>query len=191
MAGGSTDAAGVLYGMNQLYELGLSRRELMERGSRLGADVPYCLMRGTALAEGIGEKLTALPPMVKCPVIIAKPPINVSTKYVYENLVLDERTIHPDIDQLMKGIAAQDMQTIALHMGNVLESVTIHKYPEIAQIKEVLLAAGAVNAMMSGSGPSVFALFDQIQTARAAMEKILESGLAKQVFLTDIYNNRR
>lgn len=191
MAGGSTDAAGVLYGMNQLYELGLSKRELMERGSRLGADVPYCLMRGTALAEGIGEKLTALPPMVKCPVIIAKPPVNVSTKYVYENLALNERTIHPDIDQLMKGIAAKDLQMIALNMGNVLESVTIHKYPEIAQIKEVLLAAGAVNAMMSGSGPSVFALFDQIQTARAAMEKILESGLAKQVFLTDIYNNRR
>ena len=92
MAGGSTDAAAVLYGMNRMFELGLSKEELMQRGVKIGADVPYCIMRGTALAEGIGEQLTALPPMVKCPILIAKPQISVSTKFVYENLKLDENT---------------------------------------------------------------------------------------------------
>ena len=108
MAGGSTDAAAMLYAMNQLYDLGLSRRELMKRGVQIGADVPYCLMRGTALAEGIGEKLTQLPPMIKCPVLIAKPSISVSTKFVYQNLKLDEQTNHPDIDALMKDIREKD-----------------------------------------------------------------------------------
>ena len=101
MAGGSTDAAAVLYGMNRIFDLGLSKEDLMTRGVKLGADVPYCIMRGTALAEGIGEKLSALPPMVKCPVLIAKPQIGVSTKFVYENLKLDKDTVHPDIDGLI------------------------------------------------------------------------------------------
>ncbi|MCI5620301.1 MAG: 4-(cytidine 5'-diphospho)-2-C-methyl-D-erythritol kinase [Lachnospiraceae bacterium] len=191
MAGGSTDAAGVLYGMNQMFHLGMSRKDLMERGVKLGADVPYCLMRGTALAEGIGEKLTSLPPMVKCPVVIAKPQISVSTKYVYEHLVLNENTKHPDIDQLISDIKAKDLDAIASHMGNVLESVTIDKYPEIAKIKDVLLENEAKNAMMSGSGPTVFALYDEEEKARRAVERLRETGLAKQVFVTDIYNNRR
>ncbi|MGN0343217.1 MAG: 4-(cytidine 5'-diphospho)-2-C-methyl-D-erythritol kinase [Roseburia sp.] len=191
MAGGSTDAAGVLYGMNQMFELGLSRKDLMERGVKLGADVPYCLMRGTALAEGIGEKLTSLPPMVKCPVVIAKPQISVSTKYVYEHLVLDENTEHPDIDQLISDIKAKDLDAIAAHMGNVLESVTIHKYPEIAEIKDVLMQNGAKNAMMSGSGPTVFALYGDEDAARRAVEALKKTGLARQTFVTDIYNNRR
>ena len=134
MAGGSTDGAAMLYGMNQLYDLGLSRKELMERGLKLGADVPYCLMRGTALAEGIGEKLTQLPPMVKCPVLIAKPPISVSTKFVYQNLKLDEHTMHPDIDALVQDIRNKDLDGVCAHMGNVLESVTIPEYPVIDHI---------------------------------------------------------
>lgn len=191
MAGGSTDAAGVLYGMNQMFDLGLSRKELMERGVKLGADVPYCLMRGTALAEGIGEKLTSLPPMVKCPVVIAKPQISVSTKYVYEHLVLDENTKHPDIDGLIGAIKKKDLDEIASLMGNVLESVTIEKYPEIAKIKDVLLENGAKNALMSGSGPTVFALYESEKQAHKAVDRLKETGLAKQVFVTDIYNNRR
>lgn len=117
MAGGSTDAAAMLYAMNQLYDLGLSRRELMKRGVQIGADVPYCLMRGTALAEGIGEKLTQLPPMIKCPVLIAKPSISVSTRFVYQNLKLDEQTNHPDIDALMKDIREKDFDGVCAHMG--------------------------------------------------------------------------
>lgn len=191
MAGGSTDAAGVLYGMNELFELGLKRRDLMERGVQLGADVPYCLMRGTALAEGIGEKLTPLAPMVKCPVVIAKPQVSVSTKYVYENLKLDDTTKHPDIDRLIGDIRNKDLPAIAAHMGNLLETVTAVRYPEIERIKDQMRENGALNAMMSGSGPTVFGLFDDIDKAKAAASAVRESGLAKQVFVTDIYNNRR
>lgn len=191
MAGGSTDAAAVLYGMNRMFELGLSRAQLMQFGAKLGADVPYCVMRGTALAEGIGEKLTALPPMVKCPVLIAKPPISVSTKFVYENLRLNEKTLHPDIDKLEAAIKKRELSEIAGAMGNVLESVTIPNYPVIAEIKENMIEHGALNAMMSGSGPTVFGLFEKESTAAAAYEAIRESGLAKQVYLTSIYNNAR
>lgn len=191
MAGGSTDAAAVLYGMNRIFELGLTKEQLMERGVKIGADVPYCIMRGTALAEGIGEKLTKLPPMVKCPVLIAKPQISVSTKFVYENLKLNDNTIHPDIDRLVADISEGDLIRIAVDMGNVLETVTIPEYPVIAEIKENMMQNGAVNAMMSGSGPTVFGLFADESTAVKAYEAMKESNLAKQVYLTSIYNNAR
>ena len=191
MAGGSTDAAAVLYGMNRMFELGLSKEELMQRGVKIGADVPYCIMRGTALAEGIGEQLTALPPMVKCPILIAKPQISVSTKFVYENLKLDEDTQHPDIDALIQNIRKKDLPAIAGSMGNLLETVTAKKYPEIEKIKELMRENGALNAMMSGSGPTVFGLFDEPETAKMAAAIVRQSGLARQVFVTEIYNNRR
>lgn len=191
MAGGSTDAAAVLYGMNRMFELGLSKEELMQRGVKIGADVPYCIMRGTALAEGIGEQLTALPPMVKCPILIAKPQISVSTKFVYENLKLDENTVHPDIDRLVEDIRRKDFAAITSDMGNVLETVTIPNYPVIAEIKEHMMEHGAAGAMMSGSGPTVFGLFDDKEKAVAAYEAMQASGLAKQVYLTSIYNNMR
>ena len=191
MAGGSTDAAAVLYGMNQIFDLGLTREELMERGVKIGADVPYCIMRGTALAEGIGEQLTALPPMVKCPILIAKPQISVSTKFVYENLKLDENTVHPDIDRLVEDIRRKDLAAITSDMGNVLETVTIPNYPVIAEIKEHMMEHGAAGAMMSGSGTTVFGLFDEKEKAVAAYEAMQASGLAKQVYLTSIYNNMR
>ena len=191
MAGGSTDGAAVLYGMNKLFGLGLSRQDLMQRGVKLGADVPYCVMRGTALAEGIGEELTALPPMVKCPVLIAKPQISVSTRFVYENLKLDDTTPHPDIDRLVEDIKNKDLQAIAGDMGNVLETVTIPNYPVIAQIKEHMMEHGAVGAMMSGSGPTVFGLFDNEAAAVSAYEAMRGTDMAKQVYLTSIYNNAR
>lgn len=191
MAGGSTDAAAVLYGLNRMFELGLSKEELMQRGVKIGADVPYCIMRGTALAEGIGEKLTALPPMVKCPVLIAKPQISVSTKFVYENLRLDENTVHPDIDRLVEDIRQKNLAAVTADMGNVLETVTIPNYPVIAEIKEHMMVHGAAGAMMSGSGPTVFGLFDDKEKAVAAYEAMQASGLAKQVYLTSIYNNMR
>lgn len=191
MAGGSTDAAAVLYGMNRIFGLGLSREDMMQRGLALGADVPYCVMRGTALAEGIGEELTALPPMVKCPVLIAKPQLSVSTKFVYENLKLNEKTVHPDIDRLVADIKAKDLHAIAADMGNVLETVTIPNYPVIAEIKEHMMEHGAINSMMSGSGPTVFGLFENEDKAVAAYDAMRASGLAKQVYLTSIYNNVR
>ncbi len=191
MAGGSTDAAAMLFGMNRIFELGLTKKQLMERGVKIGADVPYCIMRGTALAEGIGEELSALPPMVKCPVLIAKPQISVSTKFVYQNLKLDDDTIHPDIDLLIDDIKAKDLYSIAKHMGNVLETVTIPNYPVIDEIKQHMMVHGAVGAMMSGSGPTVFGLFDDEETAKAAFKAMRSSELAKQVYLTSIYNNRK
>lgn len=191
LAGGSTDGAAVLYGLNHLFGLGLSRQELMDRGVNLGADVPYCVMRGTALAEGIGEKITPLPPMVKCPVLIAKPQISVSTRFVYENLKLNAETEHPDIDRLIEDIRDKNLGAIAADMGNVLETVTIPNYPVIADIKRHMTEHGAVGAMMSGSGPTVFGLFDDEETAAQACQAMRESGLAKQVYLTSIYNNAR
>ena len=191
MAGGSTDAAAMLIGVNRLFSLGLTKRELMERGVQIGADVPYCIMRGTALAEGIGEALSPLPPMVKCPVLIAKPSISVSTKFVYQNLKLDDTTIHPDIDRLIDDIKAKNLHDIAAHMGNVLETVTIPNYPVIDEIKKHMLSNGAVGAMMSGSGPTVFGLFDDENTAKKAYKAMRSSHLARQVYLTSVYNNRK
>ena len=191
MAGGSSDAAAVLYGMNRMFHLGLSLEELMERGVKIGADVPYCLMRGTALAEGIGEQLTKLSPVPQCKILIAKPAISVSTKFVYENLKLDENTVHPDIDLLIQDIEMKNLADMAAHMGNVLESVTIPNYPVIAQIKEQMIKDGALNAMMSGSGPTVFGIFDDKEKAEVAYKRMREGNLAKQVYLTEVYNNGR
>ena len=191
MAGGSTDAAAMLIGVNRLFSLGLTKRQLMERGVQIGADVPYCIMRGTALAEGIGEALSPLPPMVKCPVLIAKPSISVSTKFVYQNLKIDDTTIHPDIDRLIDDIKAKSLHDIAAHMGNVLETVTIPNYPVIDEIKKHMLSNGAVGAMMSGSGPTVFGLFDDEDTAKKAYKAMRSSHLARQVYLTSVYNNRK
>lgn len=191
MAGGSTDGAAVLYAMNEMFELGLSKQMLMDRGVKLGADVPYCIMRGTALAEGIGEKLTQLPPMVKCPVLIAKPQISVSTRYVYEHLQLSDQSVHPNIDKLVEKIREKDLEQIGAAMGNILETVTIPEHPEIEAIKSCMIKAGAVNAMMSGSGPTVFGLYATREEAKRATEAVREQGIARQVFVTEIYNNRR
>lgn len=190
MAGGSSDAAAVLYGMNQMFGLRLSWEELKKRGVKIGADVPFCLIRGTALAEGIGEQLTSLPPAPTCPVLLAKPPISVSTKFVYENLKLDGETVHPDIDGICGAIRGGDLRAMAARMGNVLETVTCSQYPVIGQLKELMKAHGALNAMMSGSGPTVFGLFEEKETAERAKQAIREQGLAKQVYLTEMFQNR-
>ena len=191
LAGGSSDAAAVLVGMNRIFNLGLKQNKLMELGLKIGADVPFCIMRGTALAEGIGEKLTALPPMPKCPVLIAKPAISVSTKAVYEGLKLYDGMEHPDIDGVMEGIQQKDLKGVASHMGNILETVTIPMYPVIEDIKKLMLENGALNAMMSGSGPTVFGLFPNEKEIRRAYEALKQSGLAKNVYTSDIDNNRR
>lgn len=191
MAGGSSNAAAVLFGINRMFSLGLSTEELMERGVTLGADVPYCIMRGTVLAEGIGEELTPLPPMPKCYVLIAKPPISVSTKLVYEKLDSHEIENHPDIDGILEGLQEANLEKIASRMGNVLEKVTIEEYPVIAKIKDMMKEHGALNAMMSGSGPTVFGLFDNKEVARAVADKIRKSKLAKQVYVTNVHNARR
>lgn len=191
MAGGSSNAAAVLHGINRMFRLGLSAEELMERGVTLGADVPYCIMRGTVLAEGIGEILTPLPPLPKCYVLLAKPPISVSTKLVYEKLDSHEIEEHPDIDGILEGLENQDLKKITECMGNVLEKVTIEEYPVIEEIKDVMKAEGALNAMMSGSGPTVFGIFDDKNLARKAAAAIKKKGLAKQAYVANVHNIRR
>lgn len=191
LAGGSSNAAAVLYGMNWMFGLKLSKRSLMEKGVKLGADVPYCLMRGTVLAEGIGEKLTPLPSIPKCVVLVAKPPVSVSTKVVYEALDAKEVVTHPDIDGLIAGLKEGSLSQIAASMGNVLEDVTIPLYPVIEKIKDEMKAAGALNAMMSGSGPTVFGLFNNKAEARVAQERIRQKALAKQVYVTNVHGGGR
>lgn len=189
MAGGSSDAAATLVGMNRLFHCGLSKEKLMELGVQIGADVPYCVLRGTALAEGIGEKLTVLPPMPDCWILIGKPGISVSTKYVYTTLDLNTDTVHPDIDGMKKALEDGNLYGITERMGNVLQDVTIPAYPEVERIKEQMKTLGAVNAMMSGSGPTVFGIFDNEEKAQEACQKLWESGSCQQVFLTVPFNN--
>lgn len=191
MAGGSSNAAAVLFGMNRMFDLGLSEKELMERGVKLGADVPYCVMRGTVLAEGIGEVLTRLPSCPRCYVLLAKPSISVSTKMVYEKLDAKEITEHPNIEGILQGLTMENIYRVAANMGNVLEQVTIPQYPVIDEIKKVMRRNGALNAMMSGSGPTVFGLFEDRQEARYAADLIREQKLAKQIYVTSIHQARR
>lgn len=189
MAGGSSDAAATMVGINRMFRLGLTVDELMERAVAIGADVPYCIMRGTALAEGIGEKLTPLSPIPPCYILIGKPGISVSTKFVYDNLHANELTHHPNINGIMNALNKQDLNQLAKHMENVLEIVTITKYPVIEDIKNHMKAHGALNALMSGSGPTVFGIFDDEWTAQHACKELRKSRLAKQVFLTSPHIN--
>ena len=188
MAGGSSDAAAAFVGVNRLFRLGLSEEELMMRAVQVGADVPYCVMRGTALAEGIGEKLTRLPGLPKCYVLVGKPGINVSTKTAYENLNLEGIGKHPDIDGLIGAIRNNDLYAMASRMENVFEPGIIRQYPVIGNIKNLMEEKGALKAVMSGSGPTVFGIFDNRDKMAAAARSLRKSGLAKTVFATDIYN---
>ena len=187
MAGGSTDAAAALHGLNDLFELGYSLERLQAIGVKLGADIPYCLMGGTALSEGIGEILTELPAPPSCVLVVARPDIDVSTRFVYENLHADTLTCHPDIDGMEAAIRSGSLDGITKRMGNVLETVTVREYPVIDGIKELMKAAGAENALMSGSGPTVFGIFTEESKARTAAEQILERSLAGQVFVTGFH----
>ncbi|MCD8378871.1 MAG: 4-(cytidine 5'-diphospho)-2-C-methyl-D-erythritol kinase [Lachnospiraceae bacterium] len=184
MAGGSTDAAATLLGLNELFGLHYTKEELKALGVKIGADVPYCIQGGTALAEGIGEILSPLPAPPAAHLLIAKPDIDVSTAFVYRNLHLEAVTKHPDIDGMIAALHAQDLKGITDRLGNVLETVTVPAYPVIAQIKEKMISHGAQGALMSGSGPTVFGIFEREEDAQGAAEEIRTQGLAGQVFVT-------
>lgn len=187
MAGGSSDAAAALVGINRLFKLGLSEKELMDRAVSIGADVPYCVMRGTALAEGIGEKLTKIAQVPRCYVLVGKPGINVSTKAAYESLELDKIKDRPDIDGMIRDIENGDLYAMTSKMGNVFEPGIIARYPVIQQIKDLMEENGALKAMMSGSGPTVFGIFDEKEKMEKAAAILRESKLAKTVFATQVY----
>lgn len=188
MAGGSADAAAALRGVNELFDLGYSLTELQALGVGLGADIPYCLAGGTMLSEGIGEILTPLPAPPAAHLVIAKPDINVSTAFVYGNLHADRLAWHPDIDGMIAALQKGDLDGITDRLGNVLETVTVKAHPVIEQIKELLRKQGAENALMSGSGPTVFGIFKEKETAARAAEAVERGRLAKQIFVTTFYN---
>lgn len=187
MAGGSSDAAAAFVGVNRLFHLGLSQEELMKRAVQVGADVPYCVMRGTALAEGIGEKLTRLPDLPDCYILIGKPGINVSTRTAYENLDLNEIRRRPDIDGMICDIKNKDLYSMTGKMENVFEPGIMAKYPVIREIRDLMEKQGALKAMMSGSGPTVFGIFDDAGKMQNAARALKKSGLAKTVFATRTY----
>ena len=190
MAGGSSNAAAALIGMNTLFETGLEDKQLMELGLKLGADVPYCIMGGTALAEGIGDILTPLPPMPNCYVLIAKPKINVSTPTVFKDLDISKIYKRPDTNKVIQAIAQRDINTVASNMCNVLETVTVKKYPVITTIKKTMLEYGAQGAIMSGSGPTVFGLYYSKDKAYKTARKLKLEYLVGDVFVTTMHNRK-
>ena len=186
MAGGSTDAAATLKGVNELFQLGASEERLMELGVRIGADVPYCVMGGTALAEGIGEKLTRLSAAPQCVLLVVKPDLNVSTKDVYTALDALPDYAHPDIDGMVEAIQNGNLNGVISRLGNVLEPVTVEQCPAVAEIRKLMDTHGAKGSLMSGSGPTVFGIFDDIETAERAKEMICgdKACMVKQSFVT-------
>ena len=187
LAGGSADAAAVLEGLNTELKLGLSTEELMKLGVKIGADVPYCIMKGTALAEGIGDKLTRLKSMVNYPIVLAKPKESISTGLVYSKLDLDNIN-HPDIDSVAEAINNEDAFGIASHMGNVLETVTIPMLPVVSDIKKIMMDNKALGSMMSGSGPTVFGIFPNEHQASRALSAVKKSGACECALITYVYN---
>lgn len=184
MAGGSADCAAVLRGVNQLFQLGLTDEQLQEYGVKLGADVPYCIVGGTKRAQGIGEILTDLPTPPKCYVIIAKPDAFVSTKFVYSHIRPAQIENHPDIDGIIESIKAGDLYGMCEKIANVMEDVTIPEYPIIQKVKDILKSNGAVNALMSGSGPTVFGIYDDEEKAKHSMDALSGKEFVSQLYLT-------
>lgn len=188
LAGGSGNGAAVIKGMNKLFELHLSMEKMMKLGEQLGSDVPYCLMEGTALAKGRGEILTQLEPCPQFYVLLAKPDISVSTASVYKNLDLKMVKEHPNTNAVLTAIANGDKNGISTGLCNVLETVTIHQRPIVNEIKDFISKQGSCGVLMSGSGPTVFALFDKKEIAQEAGKKVREKFNIKDVYVTEIYN---
>ena len=189
MAGGSSDCATTLMGINEIFDLKLSKEDLMKRGVKLGADVPYCVLGKTAIAEGIGEILTPLPTPPECHVIIAKPPVSVSTAFVYGHIRPNEITKRPDIDGMAEAIKNGDLYKMSSLLYNVMEDVTVPEYPIIADIKKVMLENGALNSIMSGSGPTVFGIYDNLEKAENTMKLLKKLNLTEQLYLTKFIQN--
>lgn len=191
MAGGSSDCAAAIKAVNRLYDLNLTELQMREIGVRFGADVPYCIMGGTVRAEGIGERLTPLPDTPWCHVLLVKPPIRVSTKLVYENLHANSLTRHPDMDGIAAAIEDRDLKGMAEKLENVLETVTVSEFPVIQEIKEQLEQLGAVRALMSGSGPTVYGIFTDGRKAKRACEILRLKMQRNLVFLTSVVNRNK
>lgn len=183
MAGGSTDGAAAFHAMRELYRLDIKDEALMELGVRLGADIPYCILAKTARSEGIGEVLTVVPSLPACHVVVAKPAVSVSTKMVYENLHANELAYHPDVDGMVEALEKGSLAGVTARMENVLETVTTKLYPQIEEIKQTMKQGGAENAIMSGSGPTVFGIFTDLQMAEPVADKIRQDYGLEEVYV--------
>ena len=189
LGGGSADCATAIFAMNRLFGLGLSKAAMLSYCRELGSDIPFCLLRGTALASGVGDELTPLPPPPDFYILLATPPISVSTAFVYRNLDLAAITDRPDTKAAVRAITDGDLPGLAAQFKNVLETVTLKHFPRVAAIKERLAGTDAVGVLMSGSGPTVFAAYtDRAKAAGAAGIMKTELGL-KEVFVTRLFNN--
>lgn len=186
LAGGSTDAALTLKLLNKAWNLKLSKSEILDAGKKLGSDVPFCIQGGTALAEGLGDKLTPLSGIPECLILLAKPSVSISTKEVYQGLVLEDIAKRPDIKEMARCIEKGDLNGIASNMCNVLETVTVKKCPQIIELKEKLLEYGALGSMMSGSGPTVFGIFKESASAYNAYDHIKD--MVSEVFVVKTIN---
>lgn len=184
LAGGSSDAAAVIKGLNLLYGTGLTQREMCEIGLKCGADVPYCIVAGTCRAKGIGEKLTKLPSFAGVYIVLVVPDFFVSTAWAYKNYDLNKTDEKPCTEELISYIRGRDIKNTAERMVNVLESVTAKKHPEIQEIKNDIKKSGACGSVMSGSGPSVFGLFENEEKARIAFSVIREKYNRSYLTLT-------
>lgn len=188
LAGGSTDAASVLKLLNKVWDLKLSKAELMDAGKKLGADVPFCIQGGTCLAEGLGEKLTVIKSIPDCYILLAKPNVGVSTKDVYQGLKHQEVEERPNIPAILQAIENQNLREISSFMGNVLETVTTKMHPIIVELKQKLIENGAVGSLMSGSGPTVFGIFEDMTTAYGAYDNI--KTLVNEIFVVKTFDGR-
>ncbi|MCM0649756.1 4-(cytidine 5'-diphospho)-2-C-methyl-D-erythritol kinase [Clostridium swellfunianum] len=171
LAGGSTDAAAVLKGMRSIFEINIDNEELMELGLKIGADVPYCILGGTALCEGIGEKITQLKSFSNHIMIVVKPSFGVSTKEVYQGLDISKIYKHPDTERLIQAVENNDLKYVCNNMKNILENVTLRKHGILKDIKNEMIRMGALGTMMSGSGPTIFSFFDDMVKAQHCFEK--------------------
>ena len=182
LAGGSTDCAAVLKIMNKLFNINADNKTLMELGVKLGADVPYCIEGGTAICEGIGEVITPLKPFKNHIIVLVKPPFGVSTKEVYKNFDLNKVRNHPKTDLVVDYIENDNLYEVANNMKNLLENVTLNKHRLISSIKSDMESLGAIKAMMSGSGPTVFAFFDDMMKAQRCYDEMKKKY--KDTFIT-------
>ncbi|ABO48644.1 4-diphosphocytidyl-2-C-methyl-D-erythritol kinase [Desulforamulus reducens MI-1] len=176
LAGGSTDAAATLKGLNALWGLGLSQEQLRQLATQLGADVPFCLAGGTAIARGIGEKLTTLEPAPPFGIILVKPSFGVSTAEVYQGLRLEHLGKRPNTEAMVKALKERDLGQVARELANVLESVTLRMHPKLEQIKEILRQIGCTGVLMSGSGPTVFGLTENREKAAELISGLPQAG---------------
>ncbi|WP_077623894.1 4-(cytidine 5'-diphospho)-2-C-methyl-D-erythritol kinase [Sediminibacillus massiliensis] len=188
LAGGSSDAAAVLRGLNRMWSMGLSTREMADLGAKIGSDISFCVYNTTALAKGRGERIKELPAPPSCWVVLAKPTIGVSTQSIYKNLKLDNVT-HPDTKGMMEALRKNDFELMCRKVGNVLESVTLSLYPEVEQIKNQMEQAGAEAVLMSGSGPTVFSLVQQESRAYRIYNSL--RGFCEEVYVVRMLGYRQ